>query len=108
MSQRGMLDETLVLCIAEFGRSPKINGNAGRDHWGHVFSVALAGGGVKGGQVYGSSDRQGAQPRDGRVSPQDLTATVLHCLGFEPHTEIRDRLNRPIPASRGEVIHAIL
>ncbi len=108
LAQRGMLDDTLVLCIAEFGRTPKMNSRAGRDHWGHVFSVALAGGGVRGGQVYGSSDKQGGHPREGRVLPQDLTATVLHCLGFETNAEIHDSLGRPIPASRGEVIRAIL
>ena len=70
--------------MGEFGRTPKINGGGGRDHWGHVFSVALAGGGVRGGQVYGSSDRLAAYPKDGRVPPQDLTATVFHCLGIPP------------------------
>ncbi len=108
LAQRGLLDETLVACISEFGRTPRINRAAGRDHWGHVFSVALAGGGIKGGQVYGSSDKHGGHPRDGKVAPQDLTATILQCLGYEPHTEIRDNLGRPIPASRGEVIRAIV
>jgi len=108
LADRGMLDDTLVMCISEFGRTPKFNSRGGRDHWGHVFSVALAGGGIKGGQVYGSSDRQGGQPRDNRVTPQDLTATALHCLGYEPNVEIYDSLNRPLPATRGEVIRAIL
>jgi hypothetical protein len=98
----------LVACLSEFGRSPKINGSGGRDHWGSVFSVALAGGGVKGGVVYGESDRHAAQPKDGRVQPQDLTATMLHCLGHGPDAEIIDRLGRPIAASRGEVIRHIL
>src|SRR5579859_1184406 len=80
LDQRGLLDETLVVCMAEFGRTPRLNGRAGRDHWGHVFSVALAGGGIKGGRVHGSSDQQGGHPRDGRVTPQDLTATILNCL----------------------------
>jgi len=108
LAQRGMLDDTLVMCLSEFGRSPKLNPNGGRDHWGHGFSVALAGGGVKGGQVHGASDRLGAYPRDGRVTPADLTATALHCLGFAPDAEIRDAFNRPLPASRGEVIRGIL
>jgi hypothetical protein len=108
LADRGMLDESLVLCIAEFGRTPKMNARGGRDHWGHVFSVALAGGGVKGGQVFGASDPQGAYPREGRVTPQDLTATVLHCLGYAPDAEIHDSLGRPFPASRGKVIRAIL
>ena len=108
LSDRGLLGETLVLVTAEFGRSPKFNGAAGRDHWGHVFSVAAAGGGVKGGIVHGASDSQGARPRDGRVSAADITATVLHCLGFAPDAELKDTTGRPIPASRGEVIRAIL
>jgi hypothetical protein len=108
LSQRGLLDETLVMCIAEFGRTPKMNGGAGRDHWGNIFSVALAGGGIKGGMVHGSSDKQGGYPRDGKVTPQDLTATALHCLGIDPAAELRDALNRPVPASRGDVIRAIL
>src|SRR5205823_12103555 len=92
---RGLLDETLVVWFGEFGRTPRFNGAAGRDHWGHVFSLALAGGGVKGGQVIGASDKQGAYPKDGVVRPQDLTATVLHCLGHRPDAEVRDPLNRP-------------
>jgi hypothetical protein len=101
---RGLLDETLVVWIGEFGRTPKINPGGGRDHWGHVFSVALAGGGVRGGQVLGASDRIGGRPRDGRVQPQDLTATVFHFLGHTPHTEMQDSLGRPLPITRGEVI----
>jgi hypothetical protein len=106
--QRGMLDETLVVCMAEFGRSPKINARAGRDHWGYVYSLALAGGGVRGGQVYGASDKTGGQPRDGRVQPQDLTATIFHCLGYSPDIEIHDALGRPLPISRGQVIRQVL
>lgn len=108
LHQRGMLDDTLVVWIGEFGRSPKHNPSGGRDHWGHVFSGALAGGGVQGGAVYGASDRQGAFPLDGRVEPQDLTATVFHCLGFPPNTEIHDRLGRPLAISKGSPIEAIL
>jgi hypothetical protein len=108
LAQRGLLDETLVVCLAEFGRTPRFNPRAGRDHWGSVFSVALAGGGVKGGQVYGASDRTAAYPKDGRVLPQDLTATVLHCLGYPPDAEVRDPLGRPFPASRGEIVRGIL
>jgi hypothetical protein len=106
LAARGLLDETLVVWIGEFGRSPKINGAHGRDHWGHVFSSTLAGGGVRGGQVIGASDRIGGYVRDGRVLPQDLVATVFHCLGHSPHTEIHDALGRPLPLTRGEVIRA--
>jgi hypothetical protein len=108
LRQRGLLEETLVVCLAEFGRSPRLNRSAGRDHWGSVFSVALAGGGVRGGQVYGASDRHGGQPSDGIVRPQDLTATILHCLGYAPDAEIHDSQGRPLPASRGRVLREIL
>jgi hypothetical protein len=108
LDERGLLEETLVLCISEFGRTPRMNNRGGRDHWGHVFSIALAGGGIRGGQLYGSSDKQGGYPREGKVIPQDLTATVLHCLGYDPHAEYRDPLGRPLVASRGDIIRAIL
>ncbi len=101
---RGMLDDTLVVCMAEFGRSPKINPQAGRDHWGYVYSLALAGGGVRGGQVIGASDEVGGHPKEGRVQPQDLTATIFDALGHHPETLIYDTLGRPLPISRGEVI----
>jgi uncharacterized protein (DUF1501 family) len=108
LGQRGLLDETLVLWTGEFGRTPKINGAAGRDHWGRVFSVALAGGGVRGGVVHGSSDSIGGLPKDGRVMPQDLLATIFHCLGIRPDAEIHDSQGRPIPLTRGEVIRQIV
>jgi hypothetical protein len=108
LSSRGMLDDTLVVCLAEFGRSPKMNGGGGRDHWGHVFSVALAGGGIRGGQVYGASDKVGGHPKEGRVLPPDLLATIFHCLGYRPDTEVHDTLGRPLPLSRGQVIRQIV
>ena len=108
LSARGLLDETLVVCAAEFGRTPRYNNRNGRDHWGPVFSVALAGAGIRGGVVHGASDRIGAYPRDGRVRPEDLTATIFHCLGHSPDEEIRDNVNRPIPLSRGQVVRQVL
>jgi hypothetical protein len=108
LHQRGMLDETLVVCMSEFGRSPNLDAKGGRGHWGTVFSVTLAGGGVRGGQVYGSSDKIGGSPHDGLVRPEDLSATIFHCLGYTPETEYRDPLGRPHPISRGAVLHAIL
>jgi uncharacterized protein (DUF1501 family) len=108
LSARGLLDETLVVWMAEFGRTPRINGAGGRDHWGQVFSVALAGGGVRGGAVHGASDRIGGYPRDGRVTPQDLTATIFHCLGIGSGSEIHDSLGRPLAITRGDVIRQIL
>ncbi len=104
LAQRGLLDETLVLWMGEFGRAPRINAGGGRDHWGQVFSVALAGGGVRGGRVFGASDSIGAYPRDGRVPPHDLLATVFHCLGLRPDTAIHDALGRPVPICQGDVI----
>lgn len=108
LDDRGRLEDTLVLCLTEFGRTPRINGNGGRDHWGSVFSVALAGAGIRGGVAYGASDAIGAYPASGRVLPQDLTATILTCLGIDPRTEIHDTVGRPLPLSTGEVIAPIL
>jgi hypothetical protein len=107
LGERGLLKETLVVWMGEFGRTPKINGSGGRDHWGHVFSVALAGGGVRGGQIHGASDRIGAYPKESLVRPQDLSATIFHCLGYPPDTEFRDPVGRPLVLSRGEVIRQV-
>jgi hypothetical protein len=104
LAARGMLDSTLVVWMGEFGRTPKINAAAGRDHWGPVFCSALAGGGVRGGQVIGTSDAIGAYPRDGRVLSQDLAATVYHCLGCPSDAEVRDTQGRPLLVRRGTVI----
>lgn len=104
LAQRGLLDDTLVLCLGEFGRTPRINHRAGRDHWPHVQSLVLAGAGIRGGSVYGASDRQGAYPADRPVTPADLTATVLHLLGISPDTDIHDRLGRPLRVCQGQVL----
>jgi hypothetical protein len=108
LAERGLLDETLVVCLSEFGRTPRFNNRAGRDHWGSVFSIALTGGGIRGGLVHGASDKLGAYPQDGLVKPEDITATVLHCLGISPHSEIHDALGRPAVLSRGRVLHELL
>ena len=108
LSERGRLDETLIVCMSEFGRTPKFNGRAGRDHWGPVFSVALAGGGIRGGVVHGASDALGAYPRHGLVRPEDITATMFHCLGLSPDAEFFDSQNRPYAISRGQVIQPIM
>lgn len=105
---RGLLSETLVVAIGEFGRTPKINAQGGRDHWGHVFSFVLAGAGVSGARVYGSSDKQGAYPRDSRLEPQDLTATILHLLGIGHTATFPDATGRPLHATLGEPIYALL
>ncbi|MCA9117508.1 MAG: DUF1501 domain-containing protein, partial [Planctomycetaceae bacterium] len=108
LQERGLLDETLVVWMGEFGRTPRFNARAGRDHWGKVFSIAMAGGGIRGGVVHGSSDPQAAYPREGRVSAADITATIFHCLGLHADTPMHDVLGRPFPISRGQVIEQIL
>ena len=105
---RGLLEDTLVVWTGEFGRSPKVNGDAGRDHYGNVFSAMLAGGGVRGGQVYGASDKQGAFPADNPVSPADFAATLYHCLGLAPDAEVPDRLGRPVRIAEGQPVRALL
>jgi len=104
LADRGTLDETLVVFLTDFGRTPRVNGAAGRDHYPNVYSVALAGGGIQGGQVYGSSDSNGAFPRTQPCGPADLHATIFQALGISPRAELRDMLNRPFPVSDGEVL----
>lgn len=101
LDQRGMLDETLVVMLGEFGRTPKVNKHLGRDHWGACQSVVLAGGGIRGGQVYGSSDRHAAYPKSNPVSPEDVIATMYHAMGISPESIIHDRENRPHRLSEG-------
>ncbi len=108
LDNRGLLDDTLVIWMGEFGRSPRINNIAGRDHWPQCYTVLLAGGGVRRGFVYGSSDRIGAYPAANAVRPEDLAATVYSLLGIDPHAEMRDAFNRPFPISSGSVIEGIL
>jgi hypothetical protein len=108
LAERGLLDETLVVVIGEFGRTPKINKVGGRDHWGHVFSMALAGAGIRGGQVIGASDRNGAYPVTDPIQGGDLTATIFHLLGIDPHGMFRDKANRPHPITKGEPILAAI
>jgi hypothetical protein len=108
LDQRGLLDETLVCWVAEFGHTPKFNARGGRDHWGRVFSIALAGGGVKGGVVVGKTDRHAADPVDVPVRPADYLTTVFHCLGFDADAMVEDIEGRPLPISRGRVIEAVL
>lgn len=93
---RGMLDRTLVCIMGEFGRTPKVNGAAGRDHWNFCYSLMLVGGGVKAGYVHGASDRIGAKPSRNPVIPAEIIATIYTCLGIAPETELHDRLGRPI------------
>ncbi|HMF12087.1 MAG TPA: DUF1501 domain-containing protein, partial [Gemmataceae bacterium] len=108
LHQRGRLAETLVIVMGEFGRTPRINKDAGRDHWGSCQSVLLAGGGIRGGQVHGSSDRIGAYPVADPVDPIDIHATMFYCLGLDPERPMYDTLRRPFPLSNGRVLRALL
>jgi hypothetical protein len=104
LADRGMLDETLVVVLTDFGRTPQINRAAGRDHYPNVYSIALAGGGIEGGQVYGSSDSKGAFPRTQPCGPADIHATIFHALGISPEATIHDLLGRPFPVCDGQVL----
>jgi uncharacterized protein (DUF1501 family) len=95
LSASGLLDETMVAMFGEFGRTPKINKNQGRDHWGACQSAVLAGGGITGGQVYGTTDRDSAYPTSKPVSPEDLLSTIYYGMGIAPESEIHDPLGRP-------------
>lgn len=105
LDRAGKLDETLVVVAAEFGRSPRITrSNSGREHWPDCYCVLFAGGGIRGGQVVGRSDRIAAYPASTPITPADFTATIYHCLGIDPHTETHDHASRPFQLSRGAPI----
>jgi hypothetical protein len=108
LAARGLLDDTLVIVMGEFGRTPRINGLGGRDHWSNIQSILLAGAGLPVGRAYGASDRVGGEPADGPVTPPELIATFLHLLGVDPHFEVRDRIARPLRAVDGQPIRALL
>lgn len=109
LESSGRLDETLVVVSTEFGRTPKVTlATGGREHWPHAFSVLLVGGGIRGGQVYGASDRTGAYPAEAPVTPGDLMATICHCLGIDPHTELHDQFDRPMMLCKGDPIASLL
>jgi hypothetical protein len=108
LDERGLLDETLVVWMGEFGRTPKINDNVSRDHWPQCYTVLLAGGGIRRGFVYGASDKQAAFPdRDG-VRPDDLAATMFQLLGIDPATEIRDTADRPLLIAAGNPVAGLI
>lgn len=108
LTQRGLLDETLVACAGEFGRTPKINANNGRDHWPYCYSAVLAGGGIPGGSIFGASDSQAAYPSENAVTPGDYLATICAACGLDPNREFRDRQGRPFKICDGEPIAALL
>lgn len=97
LEQRGMLDETLVVCLSEHGRTPKLNGRASRDHWSRAYSAVFSGGGIAAGNIVGASDKHASDVADRPVSPKDVLATMYHLLGINPHTHLPDRTGRPVP-----------
>ncbi len=107
LEERGMLEDTLVLWMGEFGRTPKINQNESRDHWPQCYTVLMAGGGVKRGFVYGKSDATGSYPDEHPVRPEDLAATLYYLMGINPESEIIDRNNRPLVISGKPVLDVI-
>lgn len=108
LSERGLLETTLVYCLGEFGRTPRINLEAGRDHWPDCYSVLLAGGGIRPGQVVGASDRFAAYPTTQPMAPWDLAATIYHCLGIDPAHHLHDSQGRAWLLSPGQVMHSLL
>jgi hypothetical protein len=101
LARLGRLDETLVVFLTEFGRTPRVNGGAGRDHYPHAYSVAFAGGGIKGGHVHGSSDAHGAFPHDFACGPNDLHATIFQAMGIPFDSHLHDQFGRPMPITDG-------
>jgi uncharacterized protein (DUF1501 family) len=106
LTARGLLEDTLVVWVGEFGRTPRVV-NAGRQHWPQCYSAVLAGAGVCGGAIYGTSDQHGAYPADKPVSPADLTATMYHALGIDAAAELRDPNGRPWKIAEGTPIRQL-
>ncbi|MBY0588115.1 DUF1501 domain-containing protein [bacterium] len=104
LDERGLLDSTLVIAMGEFGRTPKINQSAGRDHWPDCYSVLLAGGGIKKGYIHGESDHWGAYPERDPVTPGDLAATIFWAFGIDPQKEMHDKTGRPFSLAAGQPI----
>ncbi len=107
LDERGLLDSTLVVALGEFGRTPRINKEGGRDHWPDCYTALFAGGGVQGGAIHGASDRFGAFPADAPVTPGDLAATIFWRFGLAPQTEIHDPLGRPHRIASGEPLKSL-
>ena len=109
LNDRGMLEETLVVMMSDMGRTPRVNGSAGRDHWTFCYSVVFAGAGVRGGTVCGTSDTQAAYVKDRPIRPADICTTIYHLMGIDPEMAVYDKANRPVPISYGgEVIREIV
>ena len=101
LADRGLLDSTLVIITGEFGRTPRVNKNAGRDHWGPAFTVALGGGGIPGGRVVGRTDARAERPASDPYGPEDLSATMFHLMGIDPKEEFHTPEGRPVAIVNG-------
>ena len=108
LKDRGLLDETLIVWMGEFGRTPRINNAASRDHWPTCYTTVLAGGGTRGGTIYGASDHNGALVAKDPVKPDDLAATMYYLLGIDPTSEIHDATNRPRPIAAGKLVRGVI
>jgi uncharacterized protein (DUF1501 family) len=109
LADRGLLDTTLVVVTGEFGRTPRINKNAGRDHWGPGFTVALGGGGLKGGRVVGKTNERAERPASDPYGPEDLAATMFHLMGINPEDEFYTPEGRPVKiANNGRLVQELL
>jgi hypothetical protein len=109
LADRGMLDKTIVYCCGEFGRTPKVNKNNGRDHWARSMAVVLAGGGFKKGYAHGTTDANGMAPATEPCTPDDVSATMFRCLGIDPHLELSTSTGRPIQLFReGKVVEKLI
>ena len=109
LDQRGLLESTLVCLASEFGRTPKINANSGRDHWPKVFSTLMAGGGIKGGLVYGKSDATASEPEEDAVSVEDWASTIYNRIGIVPDKELMAPGDRPIEiVDGGKIIEKLI
>jgi uncharacterized protein (DUF1501 family) len=102
-----MLEDVIVYCVGEFGRTPRMNGNAGRDHWADCFSVLLAGGGIAGGRIVGASEKWGGSVAERLVTPQDLLATIYELLGIPLETFYNDASGRPVPITSGAPVREL-
>lgn len=109
LAERGLLDETVVYCTGEFGRTPSVNATAGRDHWARAMTALVAGGAITRGCVYGATDEVGREPEDDACSPDDLSATIFHQLGYSPTHQVINRNGRPVPLFRdGNILKALV
>ena len=109
LDERGLLDSTIVMCAGEFGRTPKVNKNTGRDHWARSMACVVAGGGLKRGYAHGTTDASGMAPATEAVTPDDLACTIFQQLGIDPHMELVTPTGRPVKLFReGRVIEKLI